>query len=79
MKTGIFPNKLKLAKVIPIYKKDDPTQVTNYRPISLLPVLSKVIEKTIAKQLSGYFEDNQLFNQNQYGFGPGHSTEHAAL
>ena len=79
MKTGIFPNKLKLAKVIPIYKKDDPTQVTIYRPISLLPVLSKVIEKTIAKQLSGYFEDNKLFNQNQYGFRPGHSTEHAAL
>ena len=79
MKTGIFPNKLKLAKVISIYKKDDPTQVTNYRPISLLPVLSKVIEKTIAKQLSGYFEDNKLFNQNQYGFRPGHSTEHAAL
>ena len=79
MKTGIFPNKLKLAKVIPIYKKDDPTQVTNNRPISLLPVLSKVIEKTIAKQLSGYFEDNILFNQNQYGFRPGHSTEHAAL
>ena len=79
MKTGIFPNKLKLAKVIPIYKKDDPTQVTNYRPISLLPVLSKVIEKTIAKQLSGYFEDNKLFNQNQYSFRPGHSTEHAAL
>ena len=80
MKTGIFPNKLKLAQVIRIYKKDDPTQVTNYRPISLLlPVLSKVIEKTIAKQLSGYFEDNKLFNQNQYGFRPGHSTEHAAL
>ena len=80
MKTGIFPNKLKLAQVIPIYKKDDPTQVTNYRPISLLlPVLSKVIEKTIAKQLSGYFEDNKLSNQNQYGFRPGHSTEHAAL
>ena len=49
MKTGIFPNKLKLAKVIPIYKIDDPTQVTNYRPISLLPVLSKVIEKNYCK------------------------------
>ena len=73
MKTGVFPNKMKLAKVIPIYKKDDPTQVTNYRPISLLPVLSKVVEKTIAKQLSEYFEENKLFNQNQYGFRTGHS------
>ena len=79
MKTGVFPNKSKVAKVIPIYKKDDPTQVTNYRPISLLPVLLKVVEKTIAKQLSEYFEENKLFNQNQYGFRPGHSTEHAAL
>ena len=79
MKTGVFPNKMKFAKVIPIYKKDDPTQVTNYRPISLLPVLSKVVEKTIAKQLSEYFEENKLFNQNQYGFRTGHSTEHAAL
>ena len=61
MKTGVFPNKMKLAKVIPIYKKDDPTQVTNYRPISLLPVLSKVVEKTIAKQLSEYFEENKLY------------------
>ena len=79
MKTGVFPNKMKLAKVVPIYKKDDPTQVTNYRPISLLPVLSKVVEKTIAKQLSEYFEENKLFNQNQYGFRTSHSTEHAAL
>ena len=79
MKTGVFPNKMKLANVIPIYKKYDPTQVTNYRPISLLPVLSKVVEQTIAKQLSEYFEENKLFNQNQYGFRTGHSTEHAAL
>ena len=41
--------------------------------------MSKVVEKTIAKQLSDYFEENNLFNQNQYGFRPGHSTEHAAL
>ena len=47
MKTGVFPNKLKVAKVIPIYKKDDPTEVTNYRPISLLPVLLKVVEKLL--------------------------------
>ena len=52
MKTGVFPNKMKLAKVNSIYKKYDPTQVTNYRPISLLPVLSKVVEQTIAQQLS---------------------------
>ena len=77
--TGVFPNKLKLAKVIPILKKDDPTYVTNYRPISLLPTISKVIDKIFATQLSDYFEENNLFAPNQYGFRMGHSTEHAAL
>ena len=76
MKTGVFRNKMKLAKSHFHLQKDDPTQVTNYRPISLLSVVSKVVEKTIAKQL---FEENKLFNQNQYGFRTGHSTEHAAL
>ena len=71
IKTGVFPNKLKLPKVIPIYKKDDPTQITNQSTnILLLPVLSKVVEETIAKQLSEYFEENKLFNQNQYGLKP---------
>ena len=52
---GIFPDKLKIAKVIPIFKKGDSTQFTNYRPISLLPVISKVLEKIIYKQLYCFF------------------------
>ena len=60
MNTGIFPNKLKVAKVIPIYKKDDETQFTNYRPISILPAFSKVFEKVIFKQLYEYFQRNKL-------------------
>ena len=43
--SGIFPNALKLAKIIPIFKKDDPSQLKNYRPISLLPAISKILEK----------------------------------
>ena len=47
LKTGIFPNKLKLGKVIPVHKKDDIHQMENYRPISLLPSISKVFEKVV--------------------------------
>ena len=79
LNTGIFPDELKIAKVIPIFKKDDPTLLKNYRPISLLSTLSKVIEKIIFTQLSLYFNENKLIFDNQYGFRPKHSTEYAAL
>ena len=79
LSTGIFPNKLKLAKVIPLFKKDDDTLFTNYRPISLLPAISKIFEKVIFIQLYSYFNDNKLFYNSQYGFRSGHSTELAAL
>ena len=51
---GVFPRELKLAKVIPVYKADDSHIYGNYRPISLLPTLSKVYEKVVAKQLTAY-------------------------
>ena len=79
LSTGIFPDKLKIAKVIPIFKKDDPTLFKNYRPIYLLPTISKVLEKIIFTQLSSYFNEAKLFFDNQYGFRPKHSTEFAAL
>ncbi|KAI0221100.1 hypothetical protein LSAT2_027491, partial [Lamellibrachia satsuma] len=56
--------------VIPIFKKEDPALLTNYRPISLLPTISKVIEKVISSQLYEYFDDSELFAENQYGFRP---------
>ena len=79
LNTGIFPDELKIAKVIPLFKKDDPKLLKNYRPISLLPTISKVIEKIIFTQLSTYFNENKLIFDNQYGFRPKHSTEYAAL
>ena len=79
LNTGTFPDKLKIAKVVPIFKKGDPSLFENYRPISLLPAISKVLEKIIAIQLSTYFEENKLLFDNQYGFRTKHSTEHAAL
>ncbi len=79
LNNGIFPDKLKIAKVVPIFKKGDCALTNNYRPISLLPVLSKVIEKITYNQLSLYFESNKLFSDSQYGFRPNHSTEQASL
>ena len=77
--TGIFPTSLKIAKVIPLFKKDSHEIVDNYRPVSLLTSLSKVFEKAVYIQLSKYFNSNNLFYNSQYGFREDHSTEHASL
>ena len=77
--TGVFPEKLKIARVLPIYKKNDNTVFDNYRPVSILPSLSKIFEKVIFNQLYKYFNDNHLFFDSQYGFRTKHSTELAAL
>ena len=77
--TGIFPEKLKIAKVVPIYKMGENTQLCNYRPISLLPAISKVIEKIMYSQLDNFFKTQRHLYDNQYGFRTEHSTEFAAL
>ena len=58
--TGIFPDKLKIAKVIPLYEKDDLHLVDNFRPISLLPAISKIFEKIAFNQVYAYFDRNKL-------------------
>ena len=58
--SGIFPDDLKIAKIIPLYKKGDIHSITNYRPISLLPTLSKIFERVIFIQLYTYFDDNNI-------------------
>ena len=77
--SGIFPNSLKIAKVTPIFKKENNKLITNYRPISVLPVISKVFETVIHEQLSECFMSNNLFCPQQYGFRKNSSTELAAL
>ena len=57
----------------------DNTLMNNYRPISLLPVISKVIEKMICTQLSSYFENDKLVYDSQYGLRPNHRTEQVTL
>ena len=77
--TGIFPDHLKIAKVIPLFKKESPELVDNYRPVSLLSAISKVFEKTAYNQLYSYFKINKLFYKSQYGFRDEHSTELASI
>ena len=77
--TGIFPDDLKIAKVIPLHKKNETTKMDNYRPVSILPAISKVFEKVAHIQLYNYFKKNKLFYKGQYGFRDEHSTELAAL
>ena len=77
--TNVFPDRLKIAKVKPLFKKDDESSLQNYRPISLLPTISKIFEKSIYLQTYNHFLVNDLFYKSQYGFRGGHSTELAAL
>ena len=79
LETGIFPSKLKIAKVIPIFKKGDELIFDNYRPISILPSISKVFERIICNQIHSYFHVNDLYFCSQYGFRKEHSTELAVL
>lgn len=74
---SLFPDSLKIAKVVPLYKGGDKHYCMNYRPISLLPSLSKIFEKIIHVQLYNYFSQNNLINPSQYGYRKGHSTEFA--
>ena len=76
--TGIFPDKLKVAKVLPLLKKGDNWLMENYWPISLLSTLSKVFERVVFEQIYEYLNSNNLLYQSQYGFWKDHSTELAS-
>ncbi len=77
LQTGTVPTSLKLAKVIPIYKTKDKTDMGNYRPISLLPTISKILEKVVHNRLYKFLSINDILFENQFGFRPGHSTSDA--
>ena len=78
-KEAVFPEKLKIAKVIQVFKKCDKENVENYRPISVLPVFSEVLERIMYNRLYEYFMNNSLLHENQFGFQINNSTEHAIL
>lgn len=77
LRYGIFPDSLKLALVIPVYKSGDENNFENYRPINLLSGFSKIFEKVVYSRLTLFFEENKLFSEHQHGFLKGRSTETA--
>ena len=79
IKTGIYPDQLKIAKVIPIYKKGNHSDPSNYRPISILSNINKIFEKILHKRLYSYLNKFNILYKFQYGFRKGHSTTQALI
>ena len=74
---GIFPASLKIAKILPIYKSGDKSDVSNYRPISILSPISKILEKLIHVRSINFLNKHSVLLPTQYGFRANHSTSHA--
>ena len=75
--TKTFPDELKVADVIPLFKKEDPNNKANYRPISLLLIISKIFRRVLFEQIEKFAE--KILSPELYGFRKGHSTHHALL
>jgi hypothetical protein len=76
---GTFPDLMKYSKVIPLFKSGNKEDASNFRPISILPALSKIFEKIILDQLVTHFSTNKLFHEAQFGFIKGRSTTDAGV
>ena len=79
VKLGVMPDKLKTSNIVPIFKKGSRSDPTNYRPISLLSYIDKILEKAVYSRVYSYLTKTKFFCNNQFGFRAKHSTEHAIL
>ena len=79
LSTEIFPDKVKIAKVSPIFKTGKKSIKSNYRLISVLPCFSKILERIMYNRLYSYLTENNILFNKQFRFRAGHSTEHAPL
>lgn len=77
--TGVFPEPLKVTKIIPIYKGGDKLDLFNYRPISLTSSVGKILERLMYNRIVNFFNKSNFFYDYQFGFREGHSTSHAVL
>ena len=78
-RTGVFLSRMKIAKVIPLFKSGTKTDVSNYRPISLLPQFSKILEKLFLNRLNIFLSANNILSSSQYGFRTKLSTSLAVM
>ena len=76
---GVVPDKLKLARVVPIFKNGDPHTISNYRPISILPCFSKILERLVANRLNSFLKAFDILSSAQYGFRANYSTQLAVI
>lgn len=74
---GFFPNSMKIAKIIPIYKSGDPMLINNYRPISILPLFSKLLERLMYDRMMSFIDRYNILYKYQFGFRERHSTNMA--
>ena len=79
LSTPTFPSEWKAAKATPVFKSGNKTDIENYRPISILSVISKIIEREVHSQLYNYLEEGKLISDFQFGFRKGKSTIQAIL
>ena len=79
LNTGDVPNNLKIAKVTPIHKTGEKAETSNYRPISVLPCFSKILERIMYNRVYNFITKNNLLYEKQFGFQAKHSTDHAIL
>ena len=77
--TGVFSSLWKIAKVTPVYKSGSVNENENYRPVSILSAVSKVVEKEVHEQFSAYLEENKLISDFKFGFRKNNSTDLVAI
>ena len=77
--TGLVPNRIKIAKVIPVFKKGDSDIPSNYRPISLLSIFDKLFEKMVCTRITNFLIQNEILYDYQFGFRKFHSTNLALI
>ena len=77
--TGIITNALKIARLTPVYKANSKENFSNYRPISVLPCFSKILEKLMYKRAVTFLNKYNILSNNQYGFRAGHSTQQVVI